>query len=186
MPVTTSIPLSSAEYLALERASTTRHEYLFNTLIEMAGATLEHNRIVKNLFLLVGNYLRSSKFEILGSDMRVFNPQNGSYFYPDIVVSDGEAQTLENDNLTNPILVIEVASPSTAVFDKADKFIAYRTIETLKEYVVVSTELPQLEVFRKNDAGEWTVETIHGLDKIAAFHSVACSVALKEVFEKVF
>ena len=186
MPATTSIPLSSAEYLALERASTTRHEYLFNTLIEMAGATKNHNYITSSLFGLLWSLLRKTKFEVFGSDMRVFNPQNGSYFYPDIVVRDGEAQTLENDNLTNPILVIEVTSPSTAVFDKADKFIAYRTIETLKEYVVVSTELPQIEVFRKNDAGEWTIETIHGLDKEVIFHSVACSVALKEVFEKVF
>ncbi|AXE20336.1 hypothetical protein DR864_22615 [Runella rosea] len=181
-----SSSFTAEEYLAFERASQHRHEFIYNTLIEMAGATLEHNRIVKNLFLLVGNYLRSSKSEVLGSDMRVFNPQNGSYFYPDIVISDGEAKTIENDNLINPILVIEVASPSTAVFDKTDKFIAYRSIETLKEYVLISTELPQMEVFRKNDKGEWSVETVHGLDKTAQFQSVDISVLLKDVFEKVF
>lgn len=72
------------------------------------------------------------------------------------------------------------------MFDKTDKFIAYRSIETLKEYVLVSTQLPQMEVFRKNDKGEWSVETVHGLDKTAQFQSVDVSVLLKDVFEKVF
>ena len=181
-----SSSFTSEEYLAFERASQHRHEFIYNTLIEMAGATKIHNYITTALVGLLWNLLRGTDFEVLGSDMRVFNPQNGSYFYPDIVISDGEAKTIENDNLINPILVIEVASPSTAVFDKTDKFIAYRSIETLKEYVLVSTELPQMEVFRKNDKGEWSVETVHGLDKTALLQSVGVSVLLKDVFEKVF
>jgi len=181
-----SSSFTSEEYLAFERASQHRHEFIYNTLIEMAGAAKIHNYITTALVGLLWNLLRGTDFEVLGSDMRVFNPQNGSYFYPDIVISDGEAKTIENDNLINPILVIEVASPSTAVFDKTDKFIAYRSIETLKEYVLVSTELPQMEVFRKNDKGEWSVETVHGLDKTALFQSVGASVFLKDVFEKVF
>ncbi len=97
------------EYLAFERASQHRHEFIYNTLIERAGATKIHNYITTALFGLLYNLLRGTDFEVLGSDMRVFNPQNGSYFYPDIVISDGEAKTIENDNLINPILVIEVA-----------------------------------------------------------------------------
>jgi len=185
MPAISS-SFTSEQYLAFERASQHRHEFIYTTLIERAGATKIHNYITTTLFGLLWNILRGIDFEVLGSDMRVFNPQNGSYFYPDIVISDGEAKTVENDNLTNPVLVIEVASPSTAVFDKTDKFIAYRSIETLKEYVLVSTELPQMEVFRKNDKGEWSVETVHGLDKTALFQSVGASVFLKDVFEKVF
>lgn len=185
MPAISS-SFTSEQYLAFERASQHRHEFIYNTLIERAGATKIHNYITTALVGLLWNLLRGTDFEVLGSEMRVFNPQNGSYFYPDIVISDGEAQTIENDNLINPVLVIEVASPSTAVFDKTDKFIAYRSIQTLKEYVLVSTELPQMEVFRKNDKGEWSVETVHGLDKTALFQSVGVSVLLKDVFEKVF
>lgn len=104
-----SSSFTAEEYLSFERASQHRHEFIYNTLIERAGATKIHNYITIALFGLLYNLLRGTDFEVLGSDMRVFNPQNGSYFYPDIVISDGEAKTIENDNLINPVLVIEVA-----------------------------------------------------------------------------
>lgn len=178
---------SATDYLAFERESEKRHEFIFNTIIEMAGATLIHNRLIRNLFLMIGNFLKDSKyFELFQTDMRTYNPINGSYFYPDIVVSDGEPQTIENDNLTNPILIIEILSPSTAVFDKTDKFVAYRTIETLKEYVLVYSEIPQIEVFRKDNKGIWSVETINKIESELNLNSINFSVSLKEVYQRVF
>jgi Uma2 family endonuclease len=180
-----TINISPSEYLAFERASDIRHEYLFDTTIEMAGATLEHNRITKNLFLLLGIALDAFPFEILPSDMRVYNPLKNSYFYPDIVVCDGDAITIENDNLINPLLIIEVSSPSTAVFDKTDKFINYRSIETLKEYVLIATDKPLVEIYHKDDNGVWSIETIFGLEKTALFQSINQQINLKDIYKKV-
>lgn len=175
---------SPEAYLAFERASETKHEFIFQTIIPMAGASLLHNRIVSNIFLLIGYFVRGAKFAILPSDMRVYNPVNESYFYPDIVVTDGKPRTIDKDLLTNPLLVVEVASPSTAVFDKTDKFIAYRSIETLREYILVSTDAPEIEVFWKNEKGEWSVETVYGIEKLLKLHSIDFTLSLQEVFKE--
>jgi Uma2 family endonuclease len=178
--------ISPHNYLVLERKSDLKHEYCYNTIIEMAGASKIHNYITIHFLKFLLNYLSDSQNEIFGSDMRVYNPLNESYFYPDIVVTKGESETIENDNLINPLLIVEVISPSTAVFDKTDKFIAYRSIKTLQEYVLVYTELPQIEIFRKTASDEWINEIIHGVDKNIYLKSLDCTISLQDIFKKVF
>lgn len=177
---------TAEEYLAFERVSTEKHEFIYNTIIPMAGAKRTHNIISATLLALIWKHLQNSQNETYPSDMRVMNTANNSYFYPDVTVSDGAAKMMENDILTNPQLIIEVLSDSTAVFDKTDKFIAYRTIPSLKEYVLVSTEIPQIEIFHKKQDETWSVETIYGLENTAYFQSIDLKIALKEVYQRVF
>lgn len=140
------------DYLALERESLTKNEFLFQSIIPIAGASYEHNLIAGSLFALIWFHLRKSNKDVFQNDMRTFNPINQGFMYPDVVVSDGKPIFREDgkmDNLMNPVMIIEVLSPSTAVHDKSDKFIACKTIPTLQEYVLVSTDTPEIEIYRR-------------------------------------
>jgi Uma2 family endonuclease len=178
--------ISVKEYLAFERESVEKHEFIFNTIIPMAGAKREHNLVAMNLARIIATHLLNSIHETYPSDMRVLNESNDSYFYPDISVSDGKPEILEDDILTNPRLVVEVASKSTQVFDKTDKFIAYRSLPSLKEYVLVSTKNPEIEIFRKEEDGNWTVETVFGLENKVNFDSIQLEIPLKDIYQRVF
>ena len=179
--------ISGTEYLLLERASKSKHEYLYQTMIQMAGATQQHNIISGNLFALIWMFLRRSNYIVFQNDMRVFNPTNFSYMYPDVVVSDGEAQVSDEykDNLLNPLIIIEVLSPSTAVHDKTDKFIACRSIASLKEYVLVWPDIHLAEVYRKDSANHWSLETINTDTALFSLSSIDFSCPLLDLYEKV-
>ena len=179
--------ISDTEYLLFERASKTKHEYLYQTMIQMAGATKKHNQISINLAALLWVFLRKSPLNVYQSDMRVFNPTNFSYMYPDVVVSDGEAQVSDEykDNLLNPLIIIEVLSPSTAVHDKTDKFIACRSIASLKEYVLVWPDIHLAEVYRKDSADHWSLETVNTDTALFQLSSIDFSCPLLDLYEKV-
>jgi len=150
------------QYLALERESLTKNEFLFQSIIPMAGASFEHNIISGDLFAFIWNHLRNQKSNkfVFQNDMRTYNPINQSFMYPDIVVSDGNPIFREDekmDNLMNPVMIIEVLSPSTAVYDKSDKFIACKTIPSLQEYVLISTDTPEIEIYRRENEDHWTL-----------------------------
>jgi Uma2 family endonuclease len=163
------------QYLAFERASDTKHEYLFNTIIARKASSFEHNVISGNLAALIWFHLRKSEAKVFQNDMRTYNPINQRFMYPDVVVSDGKPmfrQDEKMDNLTNPVLVVEILSESTAVFDKTDKFIAYKSIPSLKEYVLILTDSPEIEIYRKSTADHWLLIKTHQLEsKITFIHN---------------
>lgn len=147
-------------YLAFERRSLTKNEFLFQSIMPIAGASFEHNIISGDLFAFIWNHLRSQKSNkfIFQNDMRTYNPINQSFMYPDIVVSDGKPIFREDeklDNLMNPVIIVEVLSPTTAVYDKSDKFIACKNIPSLQEYVLISTDIPEIEIYRRVSADHW-------------------------------
>jgi Uma2 family endonuclease len=175
------------EYLAFERESQTKNEFLFESIIPMAGATFEHNIIGGNLFAMIWFHLKNqhSNCVVFQNDMRTYNPLNQSFMYPDVVVSDGKPMFRADekmDNLINPLLIIEVLSSSTAVYDKTDKFIAYKSIPSLKEYVLVSTDSPEIEIFRKENE-QWELIKLRSLTDKIHFKSINFEVEMNAVFE---
>ena len=179
--------ITAENYLAYERASDTKHEFLYNTLIDMAGASKIHNILCGNLYAFLWYFLRDTDNLVFQTDLRTHNPVNGSYFYPDIVVSNGEPQMIDNqmDTLLNPKLIVEILSQSTAVFDLTDKFIAYRSIPTLKEYVLVHSDTYCIDIYRKNDDETWSLHTETQLNKNISFISIGFSCKMSEVYSKV-
>ncbi len=173
-------------YLDFERGSLEKHEFLYNTIIKMAGASRKHNLIGGNLFALIWFYLRKTEKEVYQNDMRTHNPTNKSYMYPDVVVSDGKPtfRDDEMDNLTNPLLIIEVLSSSTAIYDKTDKFIACKSIPSLLEYVLISPDYPEVEIYRREENDHWSL--IKHTDPNAHFYfkSIDFSCILNEIYEK--
>ncbi len=176
------------DYLAFERGSQTKNEFLFESIIPMAGATFEHNIISGNLFAMIWIYLKKEKSNsfVFQNDMRTYNPLNQSFTYPDVVVSGGKPIFREDetmDNLINPLLIIEVLSASTAIYDKTDKFIAYKTIPSLKEYVLVSTDSPEIEIFRKENE-HWELIKLRNISDVIHFKSINLNLEMREVFEE--
>jgi Uma2 family endonuclease len=175
------------DYLAFERGSLTKNEFLFQSIIPMAGASYEHNLLGGSLFALIWFHLRKSNKDVFQNDMRTFNPVNKSFMYPDIVVSDGRPIFREDgklDNLMNPVMIVEVLSPTTAVYDKSDKFIACKTIPSLQEYILVSTDTPEIEIYRRENEDYWTLIKEREVTNKIRFDSIDFEFELGEIYER--
>ena len=149
--------MSQEEYLEFERGSNEKHEYLNGQVSAMSGAKRNHNKIVANLSGLLWQDLKEKNCEFYPNDMRVFVPKTGLYTYPDLVVVCGEPEFQDTvpDTLLNPVLLMEVLSESTEGYDRGRKFQHYRSIESLKEYLLVSQDEARIEKYIKQGDGFW-------------------------------
>jgi Uma2 family endonuclease len=150
---------TAAEYLERERQALEKSEFFNGEIIDMAGASRNHNRIKENIAVKVGTFLENHDCQSFSSDMRVNFPQTGLYAYPDIVIVCGEPELLPDgfDNLLNPAVLIEVLSDGTEDYDRGRKFQRYRSIPTFQEYVLIDSQSVAVEVWRKNQQGQWTL-----------------------------
>jgi Uma2 family endonuclease len=175
------------EYLAAERLSDYRSEYLDGGVYPMTGGGINHNQITINLILELGAQLRARPCRVLGVDLKVRLPDSRKFFYPDVVAVCDELQVHDDrkDVILNPEIVIEVLSPSTEAFDRGAKFRAYQAIESLKEYLLVSQEKPLVEQYVRNGEGKWTYTAAEGLESSLALPSIECTLSLSAVYDKV-
>ncbi|HUH04543.1 MAG TPA: Uma2 family endonuclease [Kofleriaceae bacterium] len=149
-------------YLALERSSPDRHEYIDGELFAMGGASHEHNRIVSNLIFELRGVLGEGPCYPLSNDMRVRAGQ-ARCVYPDVVVVCGQPELEDSDILINPSLIIEVLSQTTEAYDRGAKFAFYRELASLKEYLLVSQREQRIEQFVRQPDGRWLLsEAIAG------------------------
>lgn len=179
--------LSPNEYLATERRSVTRSEYLDGEVFAMAGASRWHNLLVTNLTRELSQQLKARPCEVYSTDGRVYIPATGLYTYPDVVVVCGEPrfQDGEMDTLLNPILIVEVLSPNTEAYDRGEKFEHYQTIESLAEYVLVAQDRPRIDQYVRQDGGHWLLTAASSLEASLALPSIQCQLSLAEVYDKV-
>ena len=175
------------EYLAAERLAETRSEYLDGGVYPMTGGSINHIRIVANLTAELVLQLRGRNCDVLPTEMKVRLQESQKFFYPDLSVVCGAPRFHDDrkDIITNPDLVVEVLSPSTEAFDRGAKFQAYRTIESLKEYLLVAQDRPLVEQFVKKDDGSWSLTEAAGLESSLALPSVECNLNLGAVYDKV-
>jgi Uma2 family endonuclease len=179
--------LSVEEYLAMERQSDIRHEYLNGEAFAMTGASLRHNAIVSNIAGIFYIQLRGRPCRAYVADLRLRVTATGLYTYPDLVVVCGEPQLADAhlDTLLNPTLIVEVLSPSTEATDRGRKFAHYRTIESLAEVVLVSQERVQVERFSRQPEGGWLLFEASRLEDRLPLASIACELSLADVYEGV-
>ncbi|ATS18563.1 hypothetical protein BRW62_07120 [Parathermosynechococcus lividus PCC 6715] len=147
--------LTPDEYLAWEREQPIKHEYMDGEVYAMTGGTLTHNDITLNLYSQLRPHLRKRGCRINVADVKVQVSQRGPYFYPDVVVSCDERDRRATEAIQYPKLIVEVLSPSTAGFDRGDKFRFYRRISTLQEYVLIDAEKVGIDCYRKTSGGKW-------------------------------
>lgn len=175
------------EYLALEETVDYRSEYYRGEIFAMAGRSLNHNRIVKNLIVALEAALEGKSCEAFISDMRLHVKQNGLYTYPDVMVVCDKLKFAKGrtDTITNPGLIIEVLSESTQAYDRGAKFELYRAIETLQDYVLIDQARVYVEYFHKWADGRWVLAEFNQLEAILKLESVAVEVPLDRVYQRV-
>lgn len=185
------------EYLALERASEERHEYLDGQIYAMAGESPEHGDICANLVIEVGTQLRGRPCRVWTKDTKVRSgpiPQarrifKGLFSYPDLVVVCGEPQLHDTyrDVLLNPTAIIEVLSPNTEAFDRGEEFRRYRTFNASRsDYVVVAQDQPLIEHFVRQERGQWLLAaSVSDLTDHVALASIQCTLHLINVYDRV-
>lgn len=149
--------LSYSEYLAFEEASDEKHEFIDGLVFAMAGGSYEHARLSGRMMIALARALEGRPCNVVPSDARVRIQATNRSTYPDVSVVCGPARFASDDSqaLTNPILLVEVLSPTTEQSDRGEKFRHYRRLESLREYVLVAQDEPRIEVFRR-EGDVWT------------------------------
>ncbi|MGB3761139.1 MAG: Uma2 family endonuclease [Rivularia sp. (in: cyanobacteria)] len=177
--------LTVEEYFQLEQTSEIRHEYVDGEVFAMAGASEEHNLIVTNIIALLRPHLRGTPCRTFASDMKVkVKVQKADiFYYPDILVSC-DPNDDERYFKTSPKLIVEVLSNSTKTIDKREKRINYQNIETLQEYVLISQDEIKVEVYRKDNQGNWSMQTL-GKDDELHLYSIDLKLTMAEIYEDV-
>ncbi len=177
---------TSAEYLHLERAATYRSEYFRGEIFAMAGGSPKHSRIKTNVISQLNSQLKGQPCTPYDSDLRIKCP-TGLYTYPDasVICAELEFDDDQRDTVLNPTLLIEVLSKSTEAYDRGKKFDNYRTIPSLREYVLVSQDEAAIQRFLRNDDNTWTLTAVAGLDQTIPLRSNGIDLPLSEVYERV-
>ena len=175
-------PMTFEEYLELEASSKVRHEYLAGEVFAMCGVTPRHNRIASRLHGAFRDHLRGGPCESYMSDVAVkLRMSRDDYaYYPDVMVVCGREKS-EERFFTDPKLIVEVLSPSTAAVDRHEKRIAYRRIPALEEYVIVAQDAVEVTAFRRKEG--WEPVILGSLESVLELRSLELRVALARIYE---
>lgn len=176
------------EYLELDRNSEERYEYFNGEVFAMAGGSPSHARISLNVCTSLTQKLKGGRCEAFNSGMRVKVPKALPYRYPDVSVVCGEPIFDELDGqqmLVNPVLIVEVLSPSTAAYDMVDKFAEHQSIDSFQEYLVISQDRPHVIQHVKQSKRRWLRIEIEGMESEVKLESVNVTLSLSELYERV-
>ena len=175
------------EYLAFEVGSPERHEYINGEVCLMTGGTPNHNKIAGNFYAALNFSLKRQPYQVFVTDQRLWIPEKKIYTYPDVMVVQGELQLQEGrkDTIVNPLLIAEVLSESTRSYDKDAKFAAYRTIPTLREYLLIDQYEVSIEQYVKTDRKSWLFSEYGEADEVVALNSIQFEMAIEDIYDKV-
>ena len=179
--------LTPQEYLEIERKADYKSEYHDGEMFAMSGARRSHNLVAMNIGANVHRQLRGRPCEVYASDMRVLVNSSGLYTYPDVTVVCGTPQFLDvaTDTLLNPVVLVEVLSPSTEAYDRGRKFEHYRTIASLRQYVLVASDRVQVDVFTRQDGEQWLLTSASAPGSEIELASIECRLSVADIYDKV-
>lgn len=174
--------LSVAEYLAWEAENEIKHEYIDGEVFAMSGGTSKHSRVAANAIVAIASKLSNSNCFVHTSDMRV-KAAASRYVYPDLsVVCGTEAFEDESEtSLLNPILVVEVTSPSSMRYDRGDKRDFYRDVPSIQAYLVVDQHRMRVELHSRAEVG-WLIQVFTDREDLIALHMLNCELPLAELY----
>jgi Uma2 family endonuclease len=178
---------SPEEYLEIERVAELKSEYIDGYIVAMVGASEPHNLVVTNIVAELRTQLKDRDCRVYSSDMRVDLREQKLFAYPDVVVVCGEPKLSDehHDNLRNPVVIIEVLSQSTESYDRGIKFIKYRRIESLREYLLVAQDVALIEHYVRQENDDWLMSEASGRGASVRLGSIECDLRLSEVYDKV-
>jgi Uma2 family endonuclease len=180
--------LTAQDYLVWERQQETRHEYLEGQVFAMTGASRAHNMLCANILASLHGQVRDKPYEIYVNDMRVKVSETGMYTYPDLVAACGEPRFEDQavDTLLNPVLIIEVLSDSTERYDRGAKFTHYRSVNSLKEYLLVSQNECRVEHYVRQPGNHWLLTEYQEMQDRIDLNSLDSYLLLAEIYERIF
>jgi Uma2 family endonuclease len=174
------------EYLRLERVATDKHEYRDGEIVAMSGGTDDHSLIIANTVGEIRNRLKGKSCRVYESNLRLTIPRAGRYLYPDATIFCKKPALDPKDDhhetVLDPRVVIEVLSPSTAAYDRGEKFDIYRMVESIQEYVLISTTEARVETFYRQPDGAWVFGTAAGLKASIKLRAVELEVPFEEIY----
>ena len=175
--------LTPEEYIAAERKATLKSEYLSGEIVAMSGASDTHNLITMNTATALYNQLADRGCRIYASDMRVGISAGVSYFYPDIAVTCDKPRFEDDvfDTLINPQVIIEVLSDSTEAYDRGEKSIRYRQLESLQEYILISQDQVLVEHYRRQGK-QWILSEFSALEDVLPLTSIEAELSLNQIY----
>ena len=187
MPVIPKTFISEEAYLEEERKALDKSEYYNGEIFAMAGATKTHNKIVASIISAIGQQLNGKSCSFFPSDLRVHNDENTLYTYPDVTVVCGKEKYLDDefDTLLNPTVIFEVLSPATENYDRGTKFKLYRSIPSLKNYILVSSTEYAAEIFTRKENDEWVLNTTKDKDGHIYISAIDYNLSLADVYSQV-
>jgi Uma2 family endonuclease len=175
------------EYRQLEETAEFKNEYRDGEIVQMTGDTINHSQIIGNIYAFLKSALRGKNARPFISDLRLWIPQYRRGTYPDVMAIEGEPVFTEgrNDEILNPILIVELLSQSTKDFDREDKFRLYRSIPEFREYVLVSQYEFLVSQYIKNESNQWLFQEYEGASATVSFNSVGVQMSVSDIYELV-
>jgi Uma2 family endonuclease len=185
-------PMAPQEYLEWESTQDVKYAYVNGEVFAMTGGTIPHNQIALNLASALKAHLQGKGCLVVMADVKVEVSRNGPYHYPDVMVScDGRVSAACPEDIRNavkliryPSLIVEVLSPSTADYDRGDKFTHYRQIPTLQEYVLISADKISVDRYRRISSRHWDLQTYIEAETLS-LTSVDWQAPLELLYEEV-
>ena len=173
-------------YLALERKANFKSEYIHGDVLAMSGASNAHNLITLDIATELNIQLRGRDCDVYASDMRVRTTPTGAYFYPDVLVVCGKPRFEDNvfDTLLNPVLIVEVLSPSTEAYDRGEKFSHYQELISLREYILVAQDRMHVEHYRLIQT-QWVRQEFHTPEHVLTLNAIECELPLRDIYTRV-
>lgn len=175
------------EYLELEEKADYKHEYRDGEIVPMTGGTTNHNEIALNVAANLKFGLRRQNYRVYIGDVRLWIPRYRQYTYPDVMVIEGEPVYTGTGTTTvmNPSLIVEVLSKSTKNYDLGDKFIYYRSIPEIKEYILIDQTKYHVMQYAKNNEGKWLLSEQESVEAVLELSSIEFQINLRDIYEKV-
>ena len=178
--------MTAEEYLARERQAEEKSEFYQGECFAMAGASRRHNRLSVNILRHLANHLASKPCQPYVADMRLYIEAHEHYVYPDVLVVCDEKAYVDEENCKDATVIVEVLSPSTETYDRGLKFLHYQSLPSLQEYVLISQEVLQVEVYhRRIQKQDWIYQALSQPEDALVLSSIDFSCRLAELYESI-
>ena len=178
---------TAEEYLRIERPAPFKSEFFHGRLYVRPDSEEAHIFIHANLVRAAGNRLAGMNCHGMGNDLKVRTPAQDFFAYPDLTIVCGERvyHDAERDILLNPMILLEIVSPSTEAVDRGSKFLMYQQLESLREYVLVSQNTPRVEWYLRGENNEWIYAIAIGLEASVTLSSLGITLPLSEIYANI-
>ncbi len=180
--------MSPSEFLQWERGQEYKHEYVKGEIISMAGASVNHNKILSNIIGRTWNYLQGKKCNIYPSDLRIAVKSKNSFFYPDATIVCDELEFDEDgikDSVKNPTVIFEILSPSTEDYDIGKKLFYYMQIDSLKQYIILDSRTMHIRTSTNTENGTWKFSEFMSSQEKLSIDPIQLEVGLSEIYDGV-